>query len=169
MLYIAGIESESVVDGEGWRYSIFTQGCKHKCKGCHNPQTWEMNKGTEISVDELFNNIKNAFEENILMDGVTITGGDPMYQPLEILELCKKLKSIDINIWMYTGFLYEEVVKDSDMSAILNYIDVLVDGPFIESLKSLELEYRGSKNQRLIDVPTTLKTGSISLFKLEGE
>lgn len=89
MINIAGIEAESVVDGEGWRFAIFTQGCKHHCKNCHNPQTWDMCGGTQMSIDGLVDTIEEAFKENILMDGVTLTGGDPLYQPDATFSLCK--------------------------------------------------------------------------------
>lgn len=169
MINIAGIEAESVVDGEGWRFAIFTQGCKHHCKNCHNPQTWDMCGGTQMSVDSLVDTIEEAFKENILMDGVTLTGGDPLYQPDATLRLCKKLKELDINIWVYTGFTYEEITKDEKLMDIMSYIDVLVDGPFVESLKSLELEYRGSSNQRILDMKKTLESGKPKLFDLERE
>lgn len=169
MINIAGIEAESVVDGEGWRFAIFTQGCKHHCKNCHNPQTWDMRGGTQMSIDELVDTIEEAFKENILMDGVTLTGGDPLYQPDATFSLCKKLKDLDINIWLYTGFTYEEITKDEKLMSIMKYIDVLVDGPFIESLKSLELEYRGSSNQRILDMKKTLESGKPEQLNLERE
>lgn len=169
MINIAGIEAESVVDGEGWRFAIFTQGCKHHCKNCHNPQTWDMCGGTQMSIDELVDTIEEAFKENILMDGVTLTGGDPLYQPDATFSLCKKLKDLDINIWLYTGFTYEEITKDEKLMSIMKYIDVLVDGPFIESLKSLELEYRGSSNQRILDMKKTLESGKPEQLNLERE
>lgn len=169
MINIAGIEAESVVDGEGWRFAIFTQGCKHHCKNCHNPQTWDMCGGTQMSIDELVDTIEEAFKENILMDGVTLTGGDPLYQPDATFSLCKKLKDLGINIWLYTGFTYEEITKDEKLMSIMKYIDVLVDGPFIESLKSLELEYRGSSNQRILDMKKTLESGKPEQLNLERE
>lgn len=169
MINIAGIEAESVVDGEGWRFAIFTQGCKHHCKNCHNPQTWDMCGGTQMSIDGLVDTIEEAFKENILMDGVTLTGGDPLYQPDVTFSLCKKLKDLDINIWLYTGFTYEEITKDEKLMSIMKYIDVLVDGPFIESLKSLELEYRGSSNQRILDMKKTLESGKPEQLNLERE
>ncbi len=169
MINIAGIEAESVVDGEGWRFAIFTQGCKHHCKNCHNPQTWDMCGGTQMSIDGLVDTIEEAFKENILMDGVTLTGGDPLYQPDATFSLCKKLKDLGINIWLYTGFTYEEITKDEKLMSIMKYIDVLVDGPFIESLKSLELEYRGSSNQRILDMKKTLESGKPEQLNLERE
>lgn len=169
MINIAGIEAESVVDGEGWRFAIFTQGCKHHCKNCHNQQTWDMCGGTQMSIDGLVDTIEEAFKENILMDGVTLTGGDPLYQPDATFSLCKKLKDLGINIWLYTGFTYEEITKDEKLMSIMKYIDVLVDGPFIESLKSLELEYRGSSNQRILDMKKTLESGKPEQLNLERE
>ena len=167
MLYIAGIDPESVVDGEGWRYVVFVQGCKHACKNCHNPQTWEMNTGETFEVSELVSDIKASLEANILIDGVTISGGDPFYQAKEVAELCKQLHELDINIWAYTGFLYEQIIQDEQMRNILKYIDVLVDGPFIESKKTLDINYIGSTNQRIIDVQKTLVDNKVVLYVTE--
>lgn len=167
MLYIAGIEPESVVDGEGWRYVVFVQGCKHACKNCHNPQTWEMNTGKIFEVNDLVSDIKASLEANILIDGVTISGGDPLYQAEEITELCKQLHELGINIWVYTGFVYEQVIQNEQMKNILNYINVLVDGPFIESKKTLDINYIGSTNQRIIDIQKTLSNNEVVFYVTE--
>lgn len=152
---------DSIVDGPGLRTTIWTQGCKHNCEGCHNKTTHDMSGGFETDIDELVTFIK----QQELQSGVTLSGGDPFYQPEQILELTNKLKKNSINIWCYTGFVFENLVKDELYKKVLNNIDVLVDGPFILSQKSLALLFRGSKNQRLIDVKETMKRNNIVLYK----
>lgn len=143
MLNINTIIKESIVDGEGLRYVIFVQGCPHHCKGCHNPQTWRTDKGHAVTIESLLDDIK----KNPLLDGVTFSGGEPMLQSEELTKLAKEIKKLGINIWCYTGFKYEDI-KESKKE-FLKYIDVLVDGKFIEELKCLG-EYYGSSNQRII-------------------
>jgi anaerobic ribonucleoside-triphosphate reductase activating protein len=175
---IAGIEYNSTVDGEGWRTAIFFQGCSHGCKGCHNPQTWDFSGGKEINLQELVDLIKTSCKENSLIDGVTLTGGDPFFQAEEIVELCKELKKENLNIWAYTGFIFDEFLNfknncehnekiTQSMLDMLNYIDVVVDGPFIISKRTIEKPYVGSSNQRLIDVQKTLKASEVILYNLE--
>lgn len=154
---IAGITKESVVDGPGIRYVIFSQGCKHNCKGCHNPSTHSFNNGEEINVDEIINNILNSKH----IDGVTFSGGDPFYQPKEFAYIAKALHKNNINILSYTGFTYEKIVNDKNMKDLLENIDVLVDGPFVEKEKNLKLSFRGSNNQRIIDVKESLKNSKV--------
>lgn len=146
-----------MVDGEGIRYAIFVQGCKHYCPGCHNPETWDMKSGKLKSVDT----IVTAIRKKKHIDGITLSGGDPMYQAKACVELAKKLKEFDYNIWCYTGFTYEEIIdgEDEAMKELLKYIDVLVDGPFIESKKSLEVPFKGSSNQRIIHLVNGKKEG----------
>ena len=143
MLKINSIIKESIVDGEGLRYVIFVQGCPHHCKGCHNPQTWRTDKGHAVTIESLLDDIK----KNPLLDGVTFSGGEPMLQSEALTELAKEIKKLGLNIWCYTGFKYEDI-KESKKD-FLKYIDVLVDGKFIEELKCLG-EYYGSSNQRNI-------------------
>lgn len=143
MLNINTVIKESIVDGEGLRYVIFVQGCPHHCKGCHNPQTWRTDIGNAITIESLLDDIKS----NPLLDGVTFSGGEPMLQSEELTELAKEIKKLGLNIWCYTGFTYEQI-KESKKD-FLKYIDVLVDGKFIEELKCLG-EYYGSSNQRII-------------------
>nr|DAN37825.1 MAG TPA: anaerobic ribonucleoside-triphosphate reductase activating protein [Caudoviricetes sp.] len=156
-LRIAGIEYESIVDGPGIRNTIFTQGCNHNCKGCHNPQTHNFDGGFEISLSEIYDKIT----DNPLVTGITLSGGDPILQYKKLIPLVQKLKEHDYNIWMYTGYYIEDLLcryTDWDLrDFFLPYIDVIVDGPFVEDLKSLHLNYRGSSNQRFIDVPKSLK------------
>lgn len=136
--------TETIVDGPGLRSSIYFAGCSHRCKGCHNPESWGFDGGEYITPQQLFNKIKDfASTKNI-----TLSGGDPIQQPKkELIEFLKLLKKDNFNIWVYTGYTFEELDKE-----ILSYIDVLVDGKFIEELKSDNCIYRGSTNQRLIDV-----------------
>ena len=149
---IAGILPCSFVNGEGARYVIFLQGCKHHCKGCHNHQSWDMNGGHEVDTDYLLDLIKNDEFAN-----VTFSGGDPLYQCEAVTELARKIKEeTDKTIWCYTGFTYEEILADTHLSQILPYIDVLVDGPFVEELKTSDIPFVGSSNQRKIGNPRPL-------------
>lgn len=136
----------TTVDGPGFRTSIYFAGCLHHCEGCHNPQSWDMEAGREMSIDEIL-----AVVDRNDMD-VSLSGGDPMYQAGELVELCRKIKSKGRSIWLYTGFFYEELLKMPLQSAVLEYIDVVVDGPFILDKRDTSLLFRGSSNQRLIDV-----------------
>jgi anaerobic ribonucleoside-triphosphate reductase activating protein len=177
-MFIAGIERGNIVDGEGWRIAIFFQGCNHKCIGCHNEETHEFNVGKEYSVDELVEEIKKAMEENKLYEGITLSGGDPFFQAKEAAELCERLRDLDIDIWAYTGFSFDSFIDfkldkeadrriNSDMINLLNYIDVLVDGRFIECEKTIEKQFRGSSNQRLIDVKASLLNNKAIEYSLE--
>ena len=143
---ILDILEETMADGPGLRTSIYCAGCHHKCPGCHNPQSWDMNGGYEVEIDKLL--------EIILSDefsNVTFTGGDPFYQAEAFTELAAAIKaSSNKTIWCYTGFTYEEILKNSTMSKLLEHIDVLVDGPFVKELRDPELLFRGSSNQRII-------------------
>jgi len=160
---VAGLTDDSIVDGKGFRFVIFTQGCLHHCKGCHNPETWDMNGGTLMDIDE----IKEKIARNGLLDGITFSGGDPFYQPVACANLAKWAKERGLNIWAYTGFLYEELLKMPEVKDFLDLVDVLVDGPFILEEKSLLLNFRGSKNQRVIDLNETKKTGIVSLIDVD--
>lgn len=158
MLRIAGIISESIVDGPGIRTVVFCQGCPHKCKGCHNQETWNFSEGYEISIEEIIETIKN----NPLIKGVTFSGGEPFCQAKEFSVLAKKLMDSGYDIACYTGYTIEELLKkDQDCILLLNNIHVLIDGPFILSKKSGKAIFRGSSNQRLIDVKNTLQNKSI--------
>lgn len=145
MMNIASIKYDSLVNGEGLRTVVFAQGCKHNCKGCFNPHTHEFGVGRDYEVEDLYNIIK----ENCLMKKVTFSGGDPLYQVEGFTELAKLLKADGYNIWCYTGFTIEEIQNDENMSKILDYVDVIVDGKFDES-KAGEYKYKGSSNQRII-------------------
>ena len=161
-LRVSGICKESSVDGQGLRYVIFTQGCKHKCPGCQNPETHDFRGGYLVSVDDIIKEIN----ENKILRGITVSGGDPMEQPDALYELVSKAKDIGKTVWVYTGYTYEQLVLKGDdvINNILNTIDVLVDGPFIEKLKSTNLRYKGSSNQRVIDCYKTRMSGEIKIY-----
>lgn len=145
---IAGIISESVTDGEGLRYVIFTQGCPHHCFGCHNPKTHSFAGGYEVDTDSL----KKEIFENPLLAGITFSGGEPFCQPKPLAELAKAVHSRGLNVWSYTGYTLEALREknDEDINALLANLDVLVDGKFEMDLKDLTLPFRGSSNQRII-------------------
>ena len=156
---IAGIENDSIVDGPGFRLAVFTQGCPHRCPGCHNPETHPFDGGKEVDTDKII----RMMEENPLLDGVTLTGGDPFCQPAACAVIAKAARSLGLNVWAYSGWTYEELIKkaeaDQDIMDVLNHTDVLIDGPFRLAEKTLELRFRGSKNQRQIDVKKSLSEG----------
>ena len=147
------LQSDSIVDGEGIRAVIWTQGCPHHCKGCHNPETHSFTKGFFKDTSELIEEIRNLE----LQDGITFSGGDPMMQPEACLEIAKACKEMNLNIWCYTGFTFEELLDDPLKVEFLKYIDVLVDGKFELDKKSYDAMYRGSTNQRIINVKESLK------------
>lgn len=159
-MYISGIVKESLVDGLGVRATIFISGCRHNCKGCQNPETHNFKRGIEFD-EELQEAIIKDIKNDPLIQGITLSGGDPMFSARELVEFVKLVKQElnDINIWCYSGFTYEMIIygKDLDMINLLKMCDVLVDGKFIEEQKDLTLPFRGSKNQRIIDVRESLK------------
>lgn len=159
----ADLQTDSVVDGEGIRTVIWTQGCPHNCLGCHNPNTHDFNDGEVVDVMEVLERIDELDNQ----DGITFSGGDPMCQPRACAKIAEYAKSKGLNIWCYTGYTYEQLQKlaklNKDIIDFLSLIDVLIDGPFILKQKSLDLKFRGSKNQRLIDVPKTLEANEIVL------
>lgn len=165
ILRLADIVPESVVDGKGIRMTVFVQGCRHACKGCHNPGTWDENGGAEYSV----NYVADLAKKNPLLDGLTFSGGEPFLQPKPLNELAKWCHANSLNVWCYSGYTYEQLCslgeKDGDVRELLNNIDVLVDGPFIEAQKDLTLAFRGSSNQRVLDMNETRKTGKPVLLK----
>lgn len=153
MIRVLDIIEDTMVDGTGLRTSIYCAGCAHHCPGCHNPQSWDFGGGRMMSTDEIMDVIKaDPFAD------VTFSGGDPMYQADGFAELAEAIKR-DTNktIWCYTGFTFEELLADVTKHKLLNMIDVLVDGPFIQSLRNPDLPFRGSSNQRIIDVQKSMK------------
>ena len=158
LLRISGIESESIVDGEGMRYVIFTQGCPHHCPGCHNPQTHSFDGGKLVSVNEILIDISKNRD---YIDGITLSGGEPFCQSEQCSIIAEKAHEMGLTVWCYTGYLFEELYRRHER--LLNHIDILVDGPFIMEDRSLNLKFRGSKNQRIINVPESLITGKVVL------
>lgn len=159
---VIDIKEYTMVDGPGFRTSIYCAGCHHHCPGCHNPSTWSFDHGKLMEVDELFS-IINSDE----LTNVTFTGGDPMYQASGFAELASRIKSeTDKTIWCYTGFTFEQCLQDDEMRRLLSLIDVLVDGPFEEGLRNTDLPFRGSSNQRIIDVQESIKADKVVLYDL---
>jgi len=157
------LQPDSIVDGEGVRAVIWTQGCKHHCPGCHNPETHSFDDGYLVDVEDIKTKIA-ALEGQ---DGITLSGGDPFEQAEACLEIAKYAKGQNLNVWSYTGYTYEKLIEkaktDKNVLELLKNIDVLVDGPFILREKSYDSKFRGSKNQRLIDVPKSLKEKKVIL------
>ena len=160
----ADLQTDSIVDGPGLRAVIWTQGCGHHCKGCQNPQTWDFNGGGLVPIKMVL----DAIDELEYQDGITFSGGDPMFQPEACNIIADYAKKKGLNIWVYTGFTYEQILTISKKNPVymefLSKIDVLVDGRFILEERDLSLLFRGSRNQRLIDVPKTLESGIVTLF-----
>jgi len=150
---ISGIVKESIVDGPGIRYTIFTQGCPHHCEGCHNPQTHDFNGGNFVSISKIVEDIK----KDPLLRGITISGGEPFMQAKKVADLVSRLDKSKLNVMVYTGFDgYLDLLKNAD---------ILVDGKFRLELKSEKLPFRGSLNQRSIDLNKSLESGSTVLYE----
>ena len=158
MLRIAGTENDSIVDGPGMRYTIFVQGCPHNCEGCHNPNTHSFNGGELVDSMELLGKIKN----NPMLDGVTFSGGEPFCQAEALAELGWEIKKLGLNIITYTGYEFEYLYENREKNCwgkLLEVTDNLIDGKFILAEKSLEVRFRGSKNQRYLDCRESLAKG----------
>lgn len=150
---------DTTVDGPGWRSSVYCAGCRHACLGCHNPETWDFKAGHAATIDEIMEELRETEGD------ITFSGGDPMYQPEAFTELARRIREeLHRKIWCYTGFRYEQVVADEQMSRMLPYLEVLVDGPFVEAKKDDTLMFRGSSNQRLVDVQQSLERGEVVEF-----
>jgi anaerobic ribonucleoside-triphosphate reductase activating protein len=154
LIRIAGITEDSIVDGPGLRLTVFVQGCPHNCPGCHNPETHRFDGGQIMDTAEII----TKMDANPLLDGLTLSGGEPFCQWDACIELADAAHQRGLNVWCYTGYTYRQLTQDGAHS-LLDHIDVLVDGPYIESLRTLELPWRGSRNQRLIDVQESLRQG----------
>lgn len=156
-LKVAGIVKESIVDGPGIRLVVFSQGCPHNCLGCHNPESHSFKGGKLIEIDEIL----ELINENPLLDGITFSGGEPFEQPEVFSILAKKVKKLGLNIVTYTGYTYEEILDRVDLTLewkkLLYTTDILVDGKFEIGKKNLMLRFKGSSNQRIIDVKKSLK------------
>ena len=161
MLYILDILEDTTVDGPGFRTSVYCSGCPNRCPGCHNPQSWDIANGRPMETGDILKIIlADPFAD------VTFSGGDPMAQPEGFAELAVAIKeSSDKNIWCFTGFLFENLLGNPSQKELLKHIDVLVDGPFVQGLRDESLRFRGSSNQRVIDVQASLASGSVVLMK----
>jgi len=159
---VAGIITDSVVDGPGVRFVVFAQGCPHRCVACHNPETWDPQGGREMTVKEIIKLLKKRLK---FINGITFSGGEPFLQAGEFAELGREAKKLGLDVVTYTGYVYEnlqqlDIACSQDLLAIT---DILVDGPFILELKDLSLPFRGSSNQRLIDLAATRNEGVLTL------
>lgn len=158
---LSGIAYESLVNGPGIRRVFFSQGCKHNCNGCFNPDTHDFNGGEERVIKDL---IKDTLD-NPMIKGVTFSGGDPFERAEEFSYMAREFKKAGLNIWCYSGYTFEEIIEKSKVNKnfreLINNIDVLVDGKFIEEEKDEEIKYRGSRNQRIIDVKKSLETNRV--------
>ncbi len=159
------IQYDSIVDGEGIRAVMWAQGCPHNCLGCHNPETHDFNGGFEVDTSEI---IKELQQNLRYQDGITLSGGDPFMQPKAVSEIAKAAIELNKNVWAYTGFTFEQLLemgkKNKYIIEILNNIDVLVDGKFMLAERSMDLYYKGSRNQRIIDVRKSLNNGKVILI-----
>lgn len=153
-----GTVNDSIVDGPGLRYAIFTQGCPHHCPGCHNQKSQEMNGGYFGDTHDLLMEI----DKNPLLDGVTLSGGEPFLQPLPLIDLVSQIKQKGLHVMIYSGYTYEEIMLLGEKERqLLSLCDTLVDGRFLLELRSLKLLYKGSSNQRIIDIQASLKDNRI--------
>lgn len=155
-IQIADITNDSIVDGEGIRLTVFTQGCQHRCPGCHNPATHDTDGGREADTAEII----SAAAQNPLLDGITLSGGEPFLQPAACAKIAAEAHAAGLNVWVYTGFTFEEILDsgNGEMLKLLNLADVLVDGRFVMELRSLNLKFRGSSNQRILDVKKSIES-----------
>ncbi len=167
-LRLAGVIRESIVDGPGWRFVVFVQGCPHHCPGCQNPQTHDFDGGYETTVG----NIVNAVKENKLLSGITLSGGEPFTQAKALTILAKEIKALGLDVMSFSGWTYEELINGANSEngwrELLEELSYLIDGKFIIAEKSLELKFRGSKNQRIVDVRKSLASGETVTTELEN-
>lgn len=162
-LRILDIVEDTMVDGPGFRTSIYCAGCRHQCPGCHNPQSWAFDQGREMTVEE----IMRVVEADPYTRGVTFSGGDPMYQAAGFAELARQIhRRTQKDVWCYTGFTFESLIQE-DQRDLLGETDVLVDGPFVQELRDDDLLFCGSRNQRIIDVQASLYRGETVLWKTD--
>jgi anaerobic ribonucleoside-triphosphate reductase activating protein len=164
---LSGITQESLVDGPGLRYVIFAQGCQHCCPYCQNPESWDINAGKEFSVKQVIRLLK---QQKKTKRGVTFSGGEPFLQAVELAEVAQSARQLGWDVVTYTGFTYEELVADnsSGVKALLSASDILIDGKYIHALRDAKLKFRGSSNQRMIDIAETQKNGRVVLWNEKG-
>lgn len=152
---------ESIVDGPGFRYVVFTQGCKRCCEGCHNPGTWDSDGGTEVKVDYIIDEMLS----NPLTDGLTLSGGEPFEQAADCASLAAAAHGNGLNVWVFTGRTFEELLTEADsepaVEKLLTLTDVLIDGSFILADRTFELKWCGSRNQRVVDVQKSLRSRKV--------
>ena len=152
MIRISGVVRESIVDGPGLRFVLFTQGCPHKCPGCHTPSTHDFSGGYEIEWERVF----EEFSKNPLLKGITLSGGEPFVQSAALIPLAKAVKDAGKDIVIYSGYTYEQLLtmaeENTDIKKLMSLCDILIDGPFILEKRDLTLLFRGSSNQRIIDL-----------------
>ena len=161
-IYLMDIVEDTVVDGPGFRVSVYLAGCAHHCKGCHNPSSWNLNSGKEVKISSIINKISKS------PYNVTLTGGDPFYQIDKTITLAKTIKQdLNKNIWCYTGYRYEELLSKPSHKELLKYIDILVDGKFMNDMKDESLLFRGSANQRIIDVKESFRNNKTVIYKYD--
>lgn len=158
-----GTVNDSIVDGPGLRYVVFTQGCPHHCLGCHNPDSHDIKGGYDQDIFHLLKEI----DDNPLLEGVTISGGEPFIQPRPLIEFVKEIKKRHLHVMIYSGYTFEEILSMGEQERnLLAMCDTLVDGRFDNTLKSLSLQYKGSSNQRIIDINASLKNNKVILQKV---
>jgi len=164
VLRLSGLTSESLVDGPGLRYVIFTQGCPHRCPNCHNPTSWDMDTGKEFTVKEIIRILKKQKK----IQGVTFSGGEPFLQAAGLTQIALAAHQLGLDVVTYSGFTYEELIEqgkdDINITALLSASDLLIDGKYIDAKRNTSLPFRGSSNQRIIKIPETQKTGKIVVY-----
>ena len=163
-IQIAGIMKESIVDGPGIRLVIFTQGCPHHCRGCHNPKTWNLTGGITMDTNDF-----EKYLTNPLLTGITLSGGEPFIQQDACIKLADAAHGRGLTVWCYTGYIFEQIknVRNYAGGRLIDHVDVLVDGKFEQDKKSLNLLFRGSSNQRIIDVKKSMDRNEVVLFDCE--
>lgn len=154
-LRVAGIIEESIVDGPGLRFVLFLQGCRMHCKGCQNPQTWDFEGGTPVSAQEILARMQG----DPLVHGITFSGGEPFEQAAALAPLAAELKRLGYHLMAFSGYTFEQLLQKDGCRELLSLLDLLVDGPFVEAQKSLELRFRGSRNQRILDMAASRAAG----------
>lgn len=166
---LAGITPESVVDGTGIRFVIWAQGCRHRCGDCHSPSTWDLDGGQLHDTDDILKDIKS----NKLLKGVTLSGGDPLEQAEKFAYIAKKVREWGMDVWCYTGYTFEFILEHMDTKEgwkeLMENVDVLVDGRFEKDKKDMRLLFKGSKNQRIIDLPRSIDSGAVVLLDLDKQ
>ena len=164
---VAGLVQDSIVDGPGFRFVVFAQGCEMRCEGCHNPATWDMGGGTEMTVGEIIDEMLR----NPLTDGLTLSGGEPLQQAGECALLAAAARENGLNVWIFTGFTFERLMEraaaEPEVKRLLELTDVLVDGAFVNAERTLSLRWRGSRNQRVVDAQKSLAAGEVVEIELE--